>query len=75
MDKQKLFSTTDLGLAAFLKLRGLILSRVDRSTPHAVTFEFDDELDVCEQLRMEYVNSDFYKFNGELRGMKKLVHG
>ncbi|MGE5551513.1 MAG: DUF5659 domain-containing protein [Bacteroidota bacterium] len=75
MDKQKRFVTTDLGLAAYLKLRGLVLSSVDRSVPNAVTFVFEDELDVCEQLRMEYVNSDYYRFNAELRGVKKLVHG
>lgn len=74
MGQIKEFATSDLALAGYLKLRGLELVRVDRSNPRKAVFYFDDSIDVAEQLVLEFANSDFRKYDAEIRALKKLIH-
>lgn len=74
MAEIKEFATSDLALAGYLKLRGLELVRVDRSNPRKAVFYFDDTIDVAEQLVLEFANSDFRKYDWEIRALKKLIH-
>lgn len=66
-----MFETTDLALASYLKMKGLKLSGTKRSGP-ILTFQFAD--DRAEELAIDYTNSEFAKFEAELRSLKKLVH-
>jgi hypothetical protein len=74
MAEIKEFATSDLALAGYLKLRGLELAKVDRSNPRKAVFYFDDSIDVAEQLVLEFANSDFRKYDAEIRALKKLIH-
>jgi len=74
MNDSKEFATSDLALAGYLKLRGLELVRIDRSTPRRAVFYFDDSLDVVEHLAIEFANSEFRKYDAEVRALKKLIH-
>ncbi len=74
MGQIKEFATSDLALAGYLKLRGLELVKVDRSNPRKAVFFFDDTVDVAEQLMLEFANSDFRKYDAEIRALKKLIH-
>lgn len=67
------YSTSDIGLAAFLSLRGLALSRVDRDDGGWATFVFRNHNDAAGQLRLEYHNSECCRFDSELRHIKKLL--
>lgn len=66
-----MFETTDLALASYLKMNGLELKGLKRGK--VMTFKFGDG-DKAEKLALEYANSDFAKFESELRSLKKLVH-
>lgn len=68
------FSTTDLALAGYLKMRGLRLVRVDRTDPRRAVFTFDDSIDVAEQLVLEFANSESRRFDAEVRALKKVIH-
>lgn len=68
-------TTTDLGLAAYLKFRGLPIKHVDRSNPRQVSLTFEDELNLGQQLQLEYMNSDFMRYNAEFRAIIRLIHG
>lgn len=74
MGDTKEFATSDLALAGYLKLRGLELVNIDRTNPKRAVFRFDDTVDVAEQLVIEFANSDFRKYDAELRSLKKLIH-
>ena len=64
--------TDDLPLSAYLKMKGyrLIKTRQDKST---VIFTFDIGDKCPEDLKMEFVNSEFVDFHNEVRNLKKLV--
>lgn len=66
-----MFETTDLALSAYLKMKGLKLSGLKRGK--VMTFQFGND-ERAEELALEYANSDFAKFESELRSLKKLVH-
>jgi len=73
---EKEFSTTDLALAGFLRLKGLPLVKVEviPGNKSKSRFVFDDTVDVAEQLVLEFTNSDFQKYDSHVRALKKLIH-
>lgn len=74
MGEAKEFATSDLALSAYLKMKGIELLRVDRSDPNRAVFYFDDMAETIEGLVFEFVNSDFRKYDAEIRALKKLIH-
>ena len=74
MSQIKEFATTDLALAGYLKLRGLELVKIDRSNEKRAVFYFNDNLDVVEHMAIEFANSEFRKYDAEIRALKKLIH-
>jgi len=67
-----LFITHDLGFAAFLKLHAfeLVSARKDNGL---FIFEFSDPESKAIDLRLTYINSEFAKFDSEVKGLKKLI--
>ena len=66
-----IFETADLGMAAFLLVKEchLVLAGRDKNR---FSFVFKDE-QKCRALSIEYVNSDFAKFDASLKNLKNLV--
>jgi hypothetical protein len=64
--------TDDLPLSAYLKMKGyrLIKTRQEKSK---VIFTFDIGDRCPEDLKVEFVNSEFVDFHNEVRNLKKLV--
>lgn len=67
-----IFETADLGMAAYLLVKGCILVVADREK-NRYSFVFED-FDVCRKLALQYVNSDFAKFDSALKNLKNLVN-
>ena len=65
------YETADLGLAAFLLVRGLSLLSAGRKG-NRYSFVFADR-GKCQKLAVEYVNSDFSRFDASLKNLKNLV--
>lgn len=69
--KQEIFETPDLGIAAFLLVKGCRLLVAERSK-NRYSFVFEDRTK-CASLALEYVNSDFAKFDAALKNLKNLI--
>tara|TARA_Y100000310_G_scaffold345623_1_gene467415 strand:- start:401 stop:628 length:228 start_codon:yes stop_codon:yes gene_type:complete len=69
----KTYTTSDLPVAAFLMMRGLSLVRADRGMGRFI-FELEDPDDRAANLAIEYLNSDFCKFDNYIRNLKSVLY-
>ena len=67
------YLTSDLGIAAFLKLKGIKLIDCKRLDSGRFHFSFDDPNNECQSLAMEFLESDFCKYDNITRNLKKLL--
>lgn len=65
------FETADLGLAAFLLVKSCHLLVAGREK-NRYSFVFEG-FEKCSALSIEYVNSEFAKFDASLKNLKNLV--
>jgi len=66
------YETADLGLAAFLLIKGrTMLSAGRRGSRYSFVFSGKDE---CQKLAVDYVNSEFSRFDAALKNLKNLVN-
>ena len=76
MNEQNEYRTEDLAFAAFLRVQGYALSRVEKLNPternSKRTFYFDVPPDMLQELKLAFVNSDLLRFYNEIIGLKKL---
>ncbi len=68
-----MFATSDLGFAAFLMIRGYKLSSASKATGRFV-FEFEDPGSSANSLSVEYLNSEFPRYDNAVRTLKKLLY-
>jgi len=69
----KTYITSDLPVAAFLMMRGLALVRADRQSGRFV-FELEDPDGKAAKFAIEYLNSDFCKFDNYIRNLKSVLY-
>ncbi len=76
MSEQNKYRTDDLALAAFLRVKGFQLSRVEKIQPNRTdskrAFYFEVPESQLQELKLEFVNSDILRFYNQLLGLKKL---
>jgi len=76
LNEQNEYRTEDLAFAAFLRVQGYALSRVEKLNPternSKRTFMFDVPQDKLQELKLAFVNSDILRFHNEIIGLKKL---
>lgn len=70
----KIFETSDLPLAAFLVMKGLVLSTAKKIGGNKFLFVLEDPDGTADKFSLEYVNSDFCKFDNHIRSIKKLIY-
>lgn len=68
------YTTSDLALAAFLKMRGRKLIAAGKSRVGKFTFEFEDD-GTCHGLALEFVNGEFSSYDAQVRALKKALYG
>jgi hypothetical protein len=68
------FETSDLSLAAFLVMSGLTLITAKKNEFSKFIFVLEDPDYRATQLALEYINSDFCKFDNHVRSIKKLIY-
>jgi hypothetical protein len=74
MADEKIYTTSDLPLAAYLMMKDLKLKNALRSPGGKFEFTFFDPTDIAFTLALEFVNSDFCKFDNHLRSLKKILY-
>jgi hypothetical protein len=72
MTKHGTYTTSDIALAAYLKLKGLRLTECGRGDKF--NFVFEDPDSQAESLAIEFVNSDMRKYDDEVRSLKKIIY-
>jgi hypothetical protein len=69
--KNNHITTDDLAFSAYLKMKGYPLIKSDqKKSKTTFTFEVDGDI---EQLKVEFINSQFVQFYNELRNLKKMI--
>jgi len=68
------YITSDLSLAAFLSMKGLEIQKAAKLSGGKFEFILGDPEGKAELLSLEYVNSDFSKFDNQIRLIKKLLY-
>ena len=71
--KIKMYSTSDIGIAAYLQLRGVKLTDCKRLETGKFHFSFEDPENNCPSLSLEFLDSDFCKFDNNVRNLKKIL--
>lgn len=70
----KNYSTSDLALAAFLKMRGRKLITANKFPNGRFLFEFDDD-GTCATLALDFINGEFSAYDAQVRAIKKAIYG
>ena len=65
-------TTDDLAFSAYLKMKGHHLIKSDQRKSK-IFFVFEVETLDVNQMKVEFVNSEFLSFYNELRNLKKLI--
>ena len=68
-----MYKTSDLGFAAFLMIKGIKLVSATKQQGR-FCFEFDNQLDQINTLSVEYLNSEFPRYDNAVRTLKKLLY-
>lgn len=74
MGQVKIYKTSDLALAAYMITKGMILSKAKKLDNGRYHFEIEDEDGMAEKLKIEFVNSEYYKFDNNLKMLKKMMY-
>jgi len=68
------FTTSDLPLTAYLVTKGLLLQKAKKISGGKFEFVLEDPEEMANRLSIEYINSDFCKFDNTIRSIKKILY-
>lgn len=71
--EQNSYITSDIGIAAYLQLQGYKLLVCNRNSTGKFHFEFADPSSECPAKSLEFLESDFCKFDNIVRNLKKIL--
>ena len=70
----KTFKTSDIGIAAFIMMKGLRLQSASRGQNGRFLFVFEDPEDKGSDLAVDYVNSESAKFDANMKNLKNILY-
>ena len=68
------FYISDLSVAAYLTMKGLLIISCKKCSNGKFEFIIDDKDGQAKKLYLEYINSDFCKFDNQVRSLKKMLY-
>ncbi len=68
-----MYTTSDIGIAAYLQLKGFKLTECKRLESGKFYFAFEDPAGKCAPMALEFLDSDFCKFDNNVRNLKKIL--
>ncbi len=71
--EQGFYTTSDIGIAAYLQLCGHKLVECKRLQSGKFFFRFEDKDQTCSVKSLEFLDSDFCKFDNNVRNLKKIL--
>jgi len=70
---KKDFITSDIGIAAYLQLLGFKVKECKRQESGKFFFRFSDENSECATHSLQFLESDFCRFDNNVRNLKKIL--
>ena len=70
----KTFETSDIGIAAYVMMRGLKLIKASRGNTGRFNFIFQDPNDEGKTYAVDYVNSESAKFDAHMKNLKNILY-
>ena len=74
MSENKTFKTSDLALAAYMITKGMSLVNAKRLDSGKYFFEIDDPDNRANSIKLEFINSEYYRFDSNLKMLKKMMY-
>ena len=74
MKEENTFKTSDLALAAYMITKGMSLVKAKRLDSGKYFFEIKDPQSRAEELKLEFINSEYYRFDSNLKILKKMMY-
>lgn len=68
------YVTSELSLAAYLKMRGVKLIKAGKTPTGKFEFIFDDTPGVCANHFVDFLNSEFSTYDAALKSLKKMIY-
>ena len=68
-----MYTTSDIGIAAYLQLRKYKLIECTRLESGKFHFAFEDPEGKCPTTAKEFLDSEFCKFDNNVRNLKKIL--
>ena len=68
------YKTSDLSIAAFLMMKGMILSNAFRESSGQFMFEFDDPQKMGIKYAIEFASSQCAVYDNHVRNLKKILY-
>jgi|TARA_R110001592_G_scaffold199623_2_gene448242 hypothetical protein len=69
----KTYKTSDIGIAAFIMMKGLKLVEANRAKTGRFAFVFEDPGDVANSYAVDYLNSESAKFDANMKNLKNIL--
>ena len=70
----KNFETSDIGVAAYVMMKGLKLKSASRGHGGRFKFIFNDPQQIGNKLSVDYVNSESAKFDAHMKNLKNILY-
>jgi len=70
----KNFQTSDIGIAAYVMMKGLKLKDATRGHNGRFSFVFEDPHDLGKKYAVDYVNSESAKFDANMKNLKNILY-
>lgn len=68
-----IYETSDIGTAAYLLFKDLVLKSCEVGPNGRYIFKFEDPHQVANELSIEFLNSDFSRFDDKMRTLRKML--
>ena len=69
----KKYATSDIAIAAFLMTKGMKLLYAGREDNGRFIIKFEDPDNLGNSYAVEYINSDFSKFDSYIKNLKNII--
>ena len=69
----KTYKTSDIGIAAYIMMKGLRLKDASRSSTGRFSFIFEDPNAEGDRLAVDYLNSESAKFDANMKNLKNIL--
>ena len=70
----KTFETSDIGVAAYVMMKGLKLQSASRDSRGRFKFIFEDPKNSGNSLAVDFVNSESAKFDAHIKNLKNILY-